>query len=345
MEGRLPARTHPDPGRSGLMRASIREVARRAGVSVGTVSNVLNRPDMVADATRARVRAVIEELGFVRNEAARSLRQGTGRTLGVLVEDIANPYFTDVARGAEAALNAGGFDAIWCTSDGSPEKERRCLDFLEEQGVSGIIMTPVALDAARVARLRTRGLPVVLIDRRIPGAGACSVTVDHVAGGSLAIRHLISLGRTRVAFISVEPEPPSVRQRRGGALRSLARAGYAPDTVLHLAETEMTANAGQQAARRLLEHRTLPNGILCANDLLAIGLVNELTRSGVKIPQDVAVVGYDDIDLATTAVVPLTTVRQPRRELGRIATELALTDADNRHVMLVPELVVRESAS
>ncbi|MEO3785597.1 LacI family DNA-binding transcriptional regulator [Actinocorallia sp. B10E7] len=327
------------------MRASIREVARRAGVSVGTVSNVLNRPDVVAEATRVRVLTAIEELGFVRNEAARTLRQGSGRTLGVIVEDIANPYFTDLARGAEDASNTGGYDLIWCTSDGSPEKERRRLDFLEQQGVSGIIITPVALDADRVARLRARDIRIALIDRRMSGAGACSVSVDHVQGGRLAMRHLIELGRHDVAFVTTEPEPPPVRQRRGGALRALSQAGYGPEQTLTIAEPEPTSEAGQRAARRLLEFGTLPAGIFCVNDLLAIGLVNELVRNGVKIPQDVAVIGYDDIGPAATCVIPLTTVRQPRHELGATAAELLLAGADNRHVTLTPELVVRESAS
>ncbi|GAA3237919.1 LacI family DNA-binding transcriptional regulator [Actinocorallia longicatena] len=288
------------------------------------------------------MQAAIDELGFVRNEAARALRKGVAHTLGVVVEDISNPYFTDMARGAEAALNTAGYDALWCTSDGSPEKERRCLDFLEEQGVSGIIITPVALDASRIARLRTRGMQVVLIDRRVPGAGSSSVSVDHVMGGSLAVRHLVAIGRTDIAFVTAEPEPPPLRQRRGGALRALARAGYPP--ALTISMTESSAAAGQSAARRLLEFGTLPNGIFCANDLMAIGLVNELTRNGVKIPQDCAVIGYDDIDLAATAVVPLTTIHQPRRELGRKATELVLADADNQHIVLAPELVVRDSS-
>ncbi|GAB3677342.1 LacI family DNA-binding transcriptional regulator [Actinocorallia lasiicapitis] len=297
---------------------------------------------MVAEATRVRVQGAIDELGFVRNEAARALRKGVAHTLGVVVEDIANPYFTDMARGAEAALNTAGYDALWCTSEGSPEKERRCLDFLEEQGVSGIIITPVALDAARIARLRTRGMQIVLIDRRVPGAGACSVSVDHVRGGSLAIRHLIAIGRTDIAFVTAEPEHPPFRQRRGGAMNALARAGYPPALIISMRDS--SAKAGQSAARRLLEFGTLPNGIFCANDLMAIGLLNELIRNGVKVPQDVAVVGYDDIDLAETAVVPLTTIHQPRRELGRKATELILSAADNRHLLLRPELIVRDSS-
>src|SRR4051795_10331684 len=166
----------------------------RAGVSVGTVSNVLNRPNLVAEATRERVRAAIGELGFVRNESARQLRQGRSRTFGVVLENLANPYFTDLARGAEAAMNTDGFDAVWCTSDGSPAKERRCLDFLEEQRVSGLIITPVDLGSQGIPELHDRGLSVVVLDRRAY-TEACSTHVDHVAGGEIAIDHLAARHR------------------------------------------------------------------------------------------------------------------------------------------------------
>ncbi|GAA0961842.1 LacI family DNA-binding transcriptional regulator [Actinocorallia libanotica] len=299
----------------------------------------------MAEATRVRVLAAIEELGFVRNEAARTLRKGSGRTLGVIVEDLAGPCAADLVRGVERACDTGGYDIIWCTSDGDPEKERRRLDFLEQQGVSGVIVAPVALDADRVARLRARDIRTVLLDRRMSGTTASSVGVDHRQGGRLATRHLVELGRHDIAFVTTEPEPPPVRQRRGGALQSLGQAGYAPEQVLTIAEQEPTAQAGQRAARRLLEFGTLPTGVFCVDDLLAVGLVNELTRNGVKIPQDVAVVGYGDIAPAATCVVPLTTVRQPRDELGAAAAELLMDEAEGRHLTLAPELVVRDSAS
>jgi DNA-binding LacI/PurR family transcriptional regulator len=347
---------------SELARTSIREVAKRAGVSVGTVSNVLNRPDMVAEATRIRVRSVIDELGFIRNESARRLRQGPAstsfrpvrtRTLGVVVENIGNPYFTDVAHGAEAAMNADGVDAIWCTSDGSADKESRCLDFLEEQRASGVLITPMDLTQGRIARLRERGMSIVLLDRALPGL--CSVRVNHVAGGEIAVSHLLSRGHRRIALVTGSPEREPCRERRLGAERTLRKATIrerhqTPGELLHIPRPAMTATEGQLAARRLLERSAPPSAVFCANDLLAIGMVNELLRLGIKIPAEIAVVGYDDIELASTAAVPLTTVRQPRHELGWAATELALTETAereehrHRHVVLTPELVIRESA-
>jgi DNA-binding LacI/PurR family transcriptional regulator len=303
---------------------------------------------MVAEATRARVRAAIDELGFVRNESARRLRQGHSRTLGMVIEDVANPYFTDVAKGAEAAMNADGFDAVLCTSDGSASKEQRCLDFLEEQRVSGVLITPVDMAADRIARLRARGMAVVVLDRRDTSIDACSARVDHAAGGLIAISHLAGLGHRRLALVTGETEPEPCRERRDGADLALRRV--AGGSMVTLYQQALTATAGQDAAHRLLELSPAPSAVFCANDLLAIGVVNELTRLGVKVPEEMAVVGYDDIELAATAAIPLTTVRQPRHALGWAAAELAIAETadgeshEHQHLVLTPDLVVRESA-
>ncbi|WP_285697492.1 LacI family DNA-binding transcriptional regulator [Actinomadura sp. NBRC 104412] len=341
-----------------MAQSSIREVARRAGVSVGTVSNVLNRPDLVAEATRDRVRAAIQELGFVRNESARRLRQGRRRSsdrraaprpraFGIVVGDLTNPYATDVARGAELALYDAGHDALWLSSDHSPEKERRSLDMLAEHDAAGVLITPVALGAAGIERLRaSSGMVVVLIDQSSPDV--CSVQVDHVAGGDIAAAHLMALGHERIAFVTGAPAPAACVERGEGAARTLAKAGIGE--LMTLMQDGLSPTAGQAAAQRLLEMRPRPTGAFCANDLLAIGLVNELVRLGVRVPDDLAVVGYDDIELASSSAVPLTTVRQPRLAVGEEAAELALAEFAegeshlHRQVILTPELIVRESA-
>ncbi|WP_433464910.1 LacI family DNA-binding transcriptional regulator [Spirillospora sp. CA-128828] len=343
--------------RSKLPQTSIREVARRAGVSVGTVSNVLNRPDLVAEATRDRVRAAIEELGFVRNESARRLRRGPERTagefgdqprraFGVVVEDLTNPYATDVAYGAEAALNAAGHDALWFSSDHSAAKERRSLELLQEQRAAGVLIIPVGLGARDISRLRAAGMSVVLIDR--DASDACSAQVDHVAGGEIAAAHLLGIGRRRIAFVTGVPEPQSCVERRAGAARTIAEAGLGkPSTVIR---DGLNPTAGQAAAHQIMAMSPRPDGVFCANDLLAIGLINELTRLGVRVPEDIAVIGYDDIELAASAAVPLTTIRQPRRELGWEAAELAMAEMSegeshqHRQVVQRPDLVIRESA-
>ncbi len=311
----------------------------------------------MAEATRDRVRAAIEELGFVRNESARRLRRGPDRTagefgdqprraFGIVVEDLTNPYASDVARGAEAALNEAGHDALWLSSDHSSAKERRSLELLEEQRAAGVLIIPVGLDPTDISRLRAAGMSVVLIDR--DSSDACTARVDHVAGGETAARHLLSLGLERIVFVTGIPEPQPCVDRRDGAARKIVEAGFAKPRTL--VQDALSPTEGQAAAHAVIAMSPRPDGVFCANDLLAIGLINELTRLGVRVPEDIAVIGYDDIELAASAAVPLTTIRQPRRALGWEAAELALAEMgegrshQHRQVVQRPDLVIRESA-
>jgi LacI family transcriptional regulator len=331
---------------------SIREVAALAGVSVGTVSNVLNRPDVVAESTRGRVQAAIKSLGFIRNESARQLRAGRSRTIGLVVLDVANPFFTDVARGVEDEASEAGLAVILCNSDDKQVKESRYLELLEEHRVQGILITPVSGADERLARLQRRGTPVVLVDSRSPSRGQCSVSVDDVLGGDLAVTHLLEAGHERIAFVG---GPMSVRQvadRRDGAFRALDRAGGRA-SELHVIETNaLNVSAGQQAGATLAElpAETRPTAVFCANDLLALGVLQEMTAHRIRVPESVALVGYDDIEFAAAAAVPLSSVRQPRHQLGRSAAQLLLEETlagqahEHRQVVFEPELVIRQSS-
>ncbi len=332
---------------------SIREVAARAGVSVGTVSNVLNRPEIVAESTRRRVQSAIKQLGFVRNESARQLRAGKSRTIGLLVLDVANPFFTDLARGVEDEANESGLAVILCNSGDQLAKEQRYLELLEEHRVQGILITPVAAADEHVARLQRRGTPVVLVDSRSVSRGQCSVSVDDVLGGELAVAHLIAQGHRKIAFVGGPLSLRQVADRRDGAFRALEAAGLGPE-ILHIVETSaLHVAAGRQAGAQVAElpEPDRPTAMFCANDLLALGALQEMTARQLRVPDSIAIVGYDDIDFAAAAAVPLTSVRQPRHQLGRAAAQLlleeALDDAGHQHrqVIFEPELVVRESSS
>ncbi|MBD2895527.1 HTH-type transcriptional repressor CytR [Actinomadura sp. RB99] len=329
----------------------IKQVAAHAGVSPGTVSNVLNRPERVAAATRARVEQAIVELGFVRNGSASTLRAGHSSTIGLMVLDLANPFFTDVARGVEDVASERGYAVILSSSGESDEREQRNLRVLAEQRVRGVLLTPVGDEGGNADRLRDRGVPVVLLDHPTPRANQCSVAVDDVAGGELAVTHLLEDGARTLGFVT---GPPGLRQcadRRRGALRALRAAGLGRDVLREVSVGAMNARAGQEAARRLLDSGApLPEAIFCANDLLALGVLRVLQQAGVKVPTDVALIGYDDIEFSAAAAVPLSSVRQPTYQLGRIATELLLEECDesgghaHQQVMFQPELVVRESS-
>ncbi|GAA3202027.1 LacI family DNA-binding transcriptional regulator [Dactylosporangium siamense] len=332
------------------MATSIKEVARRAGVSIGTVSNVLNHPDMVASTTRQRVLKAIAELGYVRNDSARQLRAGRSRTIAVVALDLANPFFTDVLRGAEIVGEESGVNIMIFNSGEDAARERRHLDVLEEQRVLGVLITP--LDGSvdpRLDQLIERGIPVVLVDRGSGRHNRCSVAVDDVLGGRLAGTHLVEQGHERIAFAGGPFTLAQVTDRHAG-LREALTGGQ---QLRVIPTANLTAAAGRLAGEHLadLPAEIRPTAVFCANDLVALGVLQEMTMRGVRVPQDVAIVGYDDIDFAAASAVPLSSMRQPREQLGRAATQLLLEEANepeqhqHRHVVFQPELVVRESSA
>jgi LacI family transcriptional regulator len=329
---------------------SIKDVAARAAVSVGTVSNALNQPDKVAPATLERVRAAIDELGFVRNETARQLRAGRSRMIGVVVLDVGNPFYTDFARGAERVADEAGLAVMLCSSDEQEEKEGRYLSLLEEQRVQGVLLSPVNAGDERISAMRKRGTPVVLVERTSRTRGQCSVSVNDRRGGQLAVEHLLARGHRRIAFVGGPSSLAQVRERKAGAERAVAEQSGA--SLLDVPTELPTTACGREAGTHLADAptRTRPTAVFCANDLLALGVLQALTSRGIRVPQDVALVGYDDIDFAASAAVPLTSVRQPREELGRAAAQLLIEEASggahrHRHVVFQPELVIRESSS
>jgi LacI family transcriptional regulator, galactose operon repressor len=330
--------------------AGVKEVAARAGVSLGTVSNVLNRPDRVSAATRERVERAMADLGFVRNEGARQLRMGRSQTIAYLMLDAANPFFHDVASGIEEAAEAADLSLFSCNSAASPERESTYLRRLEQQRVQGILVTPVDPDNPLLDELPRRGTPVVIVDRRRDHETHCSVAVDDVLGGDLAAAHLVDQGHERIAFVGGPQSIGQVRDRLAGARRAVRRAGLPEDRLTVLDTAGPTVAEGRGAGERLvgIPAARRPTGLVCGNDLLALGLLQQCVALGLAVPDDAAIVGYDDIDFAAAAAVPLSSVRQPRALLGRAATELLLeeaTDPQHRHQQLTfrPELVVRAS--
>jgi LacI family transcriptional regulator len=330
-------------------RVTIRDVARIAGVSLGTASNVLNNPGVVAAETRQRVLKAISETGFVRSTAARQLRAGYSRTVGVVLLDIANPFFAEMVRGAEAVLSERGYVLMVCSSDESAERERRYMRALEEHRVDGLLIAPAARDLSPVASLASRGVPTVLLDRDPGSLSMCSVTVDDVRGGELAASHLLERGHEAIAFVS---GPLSIRQcadRRAGARLAFRRAGRKPALLAEVSMEALTVDHGERAVAKLLSASPRPTAVFCANDLLALGVLKGLAGAGVDVPGEMAVVGYDDVTFASMLSPSLTSVRQPKYELGASAAELLLEEAGDgghahRSVRFEPELVVRASS-
>ena len=335
---------------NGSRSSSVKDVAALAGVSLGTVSNVLNRPERVSASTRERVERAMADLGFVRNESARQLRAGTSRTLAYVMLDAGNPFFTDVAHGIEVTAEAAGLSVMLCNSNQRAEREAAHLGLLQQQRVQGILVTPVDPDSAMLDELRRRGTPVVIVDRTRNDRSFCSVSVDDLLGGRLAVEHLLDRGHRRVAFVGGPFTLGQVRDRLQGARDAWAEAGLPAEDLVAVETESLDVASGREAGTRLwgLPSGRRPTGAFCGNDLTALGLLQHAISTGARVPEDLAIVGYDDIEFAAAAAVPLTSVRQPRRELGRTAAELVLDESSNpehehRQVLFTPELVARES--
>ncbi|MEV4947135.1 LacI family DNA-binding transcriptional regulator [Streptomyces sp. NPDC053755] len=329
----------------------IKEVAREAGVSVGTVSNVLNRPERVSDQVRARVHAAIDALGYVRSESARQLRAGTSRMLGLLVMDTGNPFFAALARGTEEVAARAGLGVMVCNSGEDAAAERAYLSLFAEQRLRGALLAPVETDGAPWEALRRQNIPCVVVDRAVSTEQACSVAADDVLGGLLAGRHLLDAGHRRIAYVRGPDHLQQVRDRRTGLARALEEAGLPRDALVEIPAQRMDVPAGRDAGARLLGLAPRPTAAFCANDLLALGLLQTAFGAGVAVPEDLAVVGYDDIEFAEASLIPLTSVRHPADAIGRLAAEMLLEEIepareDHRHrgIVLRPELVVRRSS-
>jgi LacI family transcriptional regulator len=329
----------------------IKHVAMRAGVSVGTVSNVLNRPERVSETTRRKVQQAISELGFVRNESGRQLRAGKSRTIGYLGLAVTNPFFTDVARGIDGVARRHGLAMFLCNSDGDPSREADYLEMLLEQRVRGALVSPFGELTPQLEELRRRGIAVVLVGSTL-GPDWCSAAVDDVLGGKLAIDHLLDQGHRRIAFVGGVLHAKCVADRLLGSRQALASAGRDPDSLAVIGTAKLSIAEGRRAGAQLLglPRRRRPTAAFCANDLVALGLLQQVMQAGVDVPGELAIVGYDDIEFAGAAAVPLSSIHQPRERLGHTATELLLAETDStdhvhEQVVYRPELIVRMSSN
>ncbi|MGH3424321.1 MAG: substrate-binding domain-containing protein, partial [Nocardioidaceae bacterium] len=285
------------------------------------------------------------------NEAARQLRQGRSRSVGMVVLDVRNPFFTDVARGVEDHIFEHARTLLLANSAEDAAREQTYLDLFEEQRVDGLLISPVGGALDRLDRLRRRGMKIILVDRYASTPSYSSVAVDDLAGGRLAVEHLLEVGRRRLAFVGGPTAIEQVANRLAGARSALAGAGEGDIDYYEI--SAMNAQTARVAGERIaaLPAAERPDGIFAANDLIALGLLQALLQAGLSVPADVALIGYDDIDYAESAAIPLSSVRQPSQEMGRKAAELLLAeidagdDADHQHIVFDPELVVRASTT
>lgn len=330
-----------------VRRVTIRDVAKRAGVSRQTVSRAINDKGEIRAETRERVLQVARELGYWPNTLARGLRTRRTQTIGLVVPDIANPFFAEVARGAFEVAYGRGYSVVLSNTDEQPEREQQALRTLAAHQVDGLLLVSSRLEDKALAEAAERWRPMVLVNRRCPSIkGVASVMVDDAAAAMEAVRYLAARGRVPITFLSGTEGSRSGASRREGFLRAVEEEGLPGATSVHCAPT---FEGGLKVALQVLRRVPRPGALLAYNDLVALGVLEACRRTDVRVPDDCAVVGWDDVLFAAYVWPSLTTMHQPKAELGARAmlTLLSLVDdpdAAPETVQMKAELVVRGSA-
>lgn len=329
--------------------SSLTDVARRAKVSIATVSRVANNSDKVLKATREAVRQAMDELGYKPNRVARRLRQRSGKRhlLGLIIPDIQNPFFAEMARGVEDVAYANEFAVMLCNSDEDLRKESFYLDVLQAESVDGVILPPINDRDAAVARFVDSGIPVVCVDRSLASSSIDKVEVDNRLGALEAVEHLIGLGHRRIGLITGRLNVSTSRDRKQGYEEALAAHGMSLRADYMLVGDNKQAS-GAALAEQILGLAMPPTALFVTNNLMAVGAIEGLHRRGLRIPAEVAIIGFDDLPWAEALDPPLSVVRQPAYEVGRSAVELLmrrLSDpkAPAASVRLRPRLILRQS--
>ncbi|WP_152362880.1 LacI family DNA-binding transcriptional regulator [Microlunatus speluncae] len=301
---------------------TVHDVARHAGVSIATVSRALNDRSRVSAATRDRVLRIATELGYHPNDLARGLAGMATRTIALLLPDITNPFFPELVKGVQTVADERGHLLLMCHNADDEDKAIADLVLLRRKRVDGILLVAGTLPGVGVVAA-SAGIPTVVLDRRVPGLDADLVTVDHRAGARLGVEHLLGLGHRRIAYLTGPADVVSSQERSEGWREALVAAGVEPTPDL-VVGGDFTEDGGYAAGRELLTRPAGITAVFAANDLGAIGLLRALTEAGLRVPDDVSVVGFDGVHLAAYTSPRLTTVAQPIFDLGRTAAELLL---------------------
>jgi LacI family transcriptional regulator len=329
--------------------STISDVAKLAGVSTMTVSRVINNSGYISQETRERVERAIVKLGYVPNALARSLRFKQTKTIALILTDITNPFFTTVARGVEDTASEQGFSVMFCNTDESQSEETEHLYVLLQKQIDGVLLVPASESAESVSLLQERGTPVVVLDRRVPGARVDAVRGDSEQGAYQLIRHLLDLGHTHVAVLSGPPTVSTAADRVAGYYRAMAEAGL----DAHAAQVcygHYTQESGYQMAQQALAATPRPTALFAANNFIAIGAFRALREVGLSVPDDLSVVAFDDLPPAMVIDPFLTVAGQPAYEMGQRAAELLFArlageaQAEPQEIVLPTQMIIRRSS-
>lgn len=331
---------------------TIRDVARRAGVSITTVSRTLNTPDLVEAETARRVWAAIESLHYYPNTQARSLVSGRSRILGLIVSDITNPFFPELVASFEDAALRQGFDVLVTSSNYNPQRMAHSVRRMIERKVEGIAIMTSEMDQRLTGQLSRRQVPLVFLDVGIPSETISNIVVDYAGGIEQAVTHLVGLGHQDIAFVSGPPDLKSAEERRSSFVQSMKSRGLLRAAGPVIIQADHKVTGGMPAGQELLRLDKRPTAVIGSNDLTAIGMLRVFRAAGLSVPADLSVVGFDDIWLAEYTDPPLTTVRLSRTEIAEAACAALLSDLGvsgrtgvDRERRLSTELVVRATTA
>jgi len=327
----------------------MRDISKKAGVSVTTVSHVINETRIVSDELRLRVLSAMEELRYRPNALARSLRRGETTTIGLIVPNNANPFFSEIARGIEDTTYKEGYSLILCNSDDDVSRELRYTRTLIDKQVDGIIFVAAGGSEDSLQLLDDRNVPFVIVDRNISSVSADSVLIDNRSGGEQATDHLLQLNHRRIGCITGPSNLNSSIDRVVGYIDTLKRAELKIDNNL-IVKGNFDFDSGYRCANELFALKKPPTAIFACNDMMAIGAIRAAEDADIEVPSQLSVVGFDGIPLAKYVTPPLTTVQQPKHELGQIASELLLSRIQNKELpirqrILDTILMIRESTT
>ena len=327
---------------------NIRDVAKRAGVSAITVSRVINNSGAVNSATRERVNKAIKELGYVPNILAKSFRSKQTCLIALVLSDITNPFWTTIARGIEDIAEKNGFHVILCNADENPEKEANYLNVLLQRRVDGIIIAPTINDKGRFLMLKRHALPCVLLDRRVDGLKYDTVVSNGREGAKKMTEHLLRLGYRRIVIVAGPPTISTAQERVEGYCQALKEKKVPVDESLIVRDT-YRENSGYESVKQLLKQEQRPEAIFAGNNFIAVGALHAIRELGLRIPEDVALAGFDDIPQGTLISPALTVVSQPAYEMGVAAAESLISRLSGKYrgkprdIVFDTSIIIRES--
>lgn len=327
---------------------TIKDIAKRARVSVGTVSNVLNNTAIVREETKNRVLQAIEERNYEPSRIARSLASKKTKTLGFIIPDIANPFFPEMARGAEDYAVQRGYHIYLCNSDNNPKKEMEYIKDLTGRWVDGIVIVTSDSATEQVSELRKISIPLVAADREIENLETDTVIASNMKGAYEATRYLLELGHRNIAFICGPPITKTAQKRHEGYKKALNERGLYNLRLVRYGSYDM--DTGIIMTKRLLKDEPTLTAVFAGNDMIALGVIKAVEEEGLSVPEDISVVGFDDIYVSALIKPRLTTVRQPIYEIGREAASILINRIEDKlppdriKKVLPCELVVRDSA-